>query len=196
MFTGLVEEIGHVREIRQSNGGRELTIEARTVMEDLKLGDSIAVQGVCLTVVARGEDWFRVIAVEETLQKTTLGDCVIGTPVNLERALLPTTRMGGHIVQGHVDTVGTIVDLHELESSWQLWIECPLQMMRYVVPVGSIAIDGISLTVARVEEKRFMIAIIPHTWTHTTIQYRRPGDRVNLEFDILAKYVERLLQWR
>lgn len=116
--------------------------------------------------------------------------------VNLERALLPTRRLGGHIVQGHVETVGRIVALEPLQSSWEIWVECPKEFMRYVVPLGSIALDGISLTVARIQAEQFMVAIIPHTWEQTTLRFRRVGDGVNLEFDILAKYVERLLQWR
>ncbi|GIV50064.1 MAG: riboflavin synthase [Candidatus Kapaibacterium sp.] len=196
MFTGLVEEVGVLRSVRYSDGGRELTIGASRVLDDLAVGDSIAVQGVCLTVTERGEDWFCVRAVEETLRKTTLGSFEEKAHVNLERALLPTRRLGGHIVQGHVETVGRIVALEPLQSSWEIWVECPKEYMRYVVPLGSIALDGISLTVARIQAEHFMVAIIPHTWEQTTLRFRRVGDGVNLEFDILAKYVERLLQWR
>lgn len=196
MFTGLIEEVGVLCSVRECNGGRELTIGASLVLDDLAVGDSIAVQGVCLTVTERGGDWFRVRAVEETLRKTTLGSFGQGTPLNLERALLPTRRFGGHIVQGHVETVGRIAVLEPLPSSWELWVECPEEYMRYIVPLGSIAVDGISLTVARTRPGQFMVAIIPHTWDQTTLRYRCVGDGVNLEFDILAKYVERLLQWR
>ncbi|GIV56022.1 MAG: riboflavin synthase [Candidatus Kapaibacterium sp.] len=196
MFTGLIEEVGVLRSVRYSDGGRELTIGASRVLDDLAVGDSIAVQGVCLTVTERGEDWFCVRAVEETLRKTTLGSFEEKAHVNLERALLPTRRLGGHIVQGHVETVGCIAALEPLQSSWELWVECPKEYMRYVVPLGSIALDGISLTVARIQAEQFMVAIIPHTWEQTTLRFRRVGDGVNLEFDILAKYVERLLQWR
>ncbi len=196
MFTGLIEEVGVLRSVRTCNGGRELTIGASRVLDDLVVGDSIAVQGVCLTVTERGEDWFRVRAVEETLRKTTLGSFGEKTYVNLERAVLPTRRLGGHIVQGHVETVGRIAAMEPLQSSWELWVECPEEYMRYVVPLGSIALDGISLTVARIRPGQFMVAIIPHTWEQTTLHFRSIGDSVNLEFDILAKYVERLLQWR
>jgi len=196
MFTGLVEEVGVVRSAEPHNGGLQITIEAHQVLGDLALGDSIAVQGVCQTVVERDSSWFRVIAVEETLRKTTLGMLRPGMRVNLERALLPTRRLGGHIVQGHVEAVGTICSIESLGSSWEVWIECPRPFMRYVVPLGSIAVDGISLTVARTDAERFMVAIVPHTWEHTTISDRVPGDRVNLEFDILAKYVEQLVRWQ
>ncbi|GIV54516.1 MAG: riboflavin synthase subunit alpha [Candidatus Kapaibacterium sp.] len=196
MFTGLVEEIGILRSSQIRDGGRVLTIEAEVVMEDLSIGDSIAVQGVCQTVVERGQGWFRVVAVEETLRKTTLGMLGEGEPVNLERALLPTKRLGGHIVQGHVETVGRIVSLEPVGTSRELWVTTPPEFQRYLVPLGSIALDGISLTIARTDGELFMVAIIPHTWEQTTLQYRRSGDSVNLEFDILAKYVEQLIRWR
>lgn len=194
MFTGLIEDIGIVRTIEAVDGGRMFTIEAHNVMDDLRIGDSIAIQGVCQTVIERGENWFRVIAVEETLRKTTLASFQVGTPVNLERAVQPTTRLGGHIVQGHVEAVGRIVAIEQLGSSWEVWVECPRDGMRYVIPLGSIALDGISLTVAHVESDRFMMAIIPHTWSETTIQFRRVGDSVNIEFDIVAKYVFRAVE--
>lgn len=189
MFTGLIEDIGIVRAIEACNGGRTFTIEATGIMDDLHIGDSVAVQGACLTVVERDRHWFRVTAVEETLRKTTLGSFQVGTAVNLERAVLPTTRLGGHIVQGHVEAIGKIISITPLETSWEIWVECPRDGMRYVVPLGSIALDGISLTVARVQNDQFMVAIIPHTWSKTTLQFRRVGDSVNLEFDIVAKYV-------
>jgi riboflavin synthase len=196
MFTGLIEEVGSVTSVQERGGGLDITVSARVVMDDLSVGDSIAIQGVCQTVVARGQDWFRVIAVEETLSKTTFKMLATGSPVNLERALLPTRRLGGHFVQGHVETIGRIASFEQRDSSWELWVECPEEYLRYVIPLGSIALDGISLTIARVHESQFMVAIIPHTFENTTLRYRRSGDWVNLEFDILAKFVERLLQWR
>jgi riboflavin synthase len=196
MFTGLIEEVGSVTSVQKHGGGLDITVSARVVMDDLSVGDSIAIQGVCQTVVARGQDWFRVIAVEETLSKTTFKMLATGSPVNLERALLPTRRLGGHFVQGHVETIGRIASFEQRDSSWELWVECPEEYLRYVIPLGSIALDGISLTIARVHESQFMVAIIPHTFENTTLRYRRSGDWVNLEFDILAKFVERLLQWR
>jgi riboflavin synthase len=196
MFTGLIEEIGTIRDIADSSGSRRLTIGASKVLDDLAIGDSIAVQGVCQTVVERGSDWFRVVAVEETLRKTTLGRLAVGDGVNLERAVRPTTRLGGHIVTGHVEAIGRIVMLEHSGTERQVWVECPVEKMRYVVPLGSIALDGISLTVARADSDRFMVAIIPHTWQQTTLQFRHVGDDVNLEFDIIAKYVEGLLRAR
>jgi len=196
MFTGLIEEVGSVTSVQKHGGGLDITVSARVVMDDLSVGDSIAIQGVCQTVVARGRDWFRVIAVEETLSKTTFKMLATGSPVNLERALLPTRRLGGHFVQGHVETIGRIASFEQRDSSWELWVECPEEYLRYVIPLGSIALDGISLTIARVHESQFMVAIIPHTFENTTLRYRCSGDLVNLEFDILAKFVERLLQWR
>ncbi|MCX7929324.1 MAG: riboflavin synthase [Chlorobi bacterium] len=196
MFTGIVEEIGIIHSIAERSGSRAFTIGAVHVMNDLSVGDSIAVSGVCLTVVARGDECFEVVAVEETLRKTNLGLIEVGSTINLERALLPTTRLGGHFVTGHVEALGCIVELKHAGIERQLWVECPTEKMRYVVPLGSIALDGISLTIARVEHTRFMVAIIPHTWEHTTLHHRRIGDSVNLEFDIIAKYVERLLQSR
>jgi len=196
MFTGLIEEVGSVTSVQKHGGGLDITVSARVVMDDLSVGDSIAIQGVCQTVVARGRDWFRVIAVEETLSKTTFKMLATGSPVNLERALLPTRRLGGHFVQGHVETIGRIASFEQRDSSWELWVECPEEYLRYVIPLGSIALDGISLTIARVHESQFMVAIIPHTFENTTLRYRGSGDWVNLEFDILAKFVERLLQWR
>jgi len=196
MFTGLIEEVGSVTSVQKHGGGLDITVSARVVMDDLSVGDSIAIQGVCQTVVARGQDWFRVIAVEETLSKTTFKMLATGSPVNLERALLPTRRLGGHFVQGHVETIGRIASFEQRDSGWELWVECPEEYLRYVIPLGSIALDGISLTIARVHESQFMVAIIPHTFENTTLRYRRSGDLVNLEFDILAKFVERLLQWR
>jgi riboflavin synthase len=196
MFTGLIEEVGSVTSVQKHGGGLDITVSARVVMDDLSVGDSIAIQGVCQTVVARGQDWFRVIAVEETLSKTTFKMLATGSPVNLERALLPTRRLGGHFVQGHVETIGRIASFEQRDSGWELWVECPEEYLRYVIPLGSIALDGISLTIACVHESQFMVAIIPHTFENTTLRYRRSGDWVNLEFDILAKFVERLLQWR
>lgn len=196
MFTGLVEEVGTIVRVQTENHGRQITIEAQIVTEDMQPGDSIAVQGVCQTVVACTQEAFTVVAVEETLRKTTLGILSTGDKVNLERALLPTRRLGGHFVQGHVETVGMVSSLESRDSSWQLWVEVPPEFMRYIVPLGSIALDGISLTIARVQGTAFMVAIIPHTWENTTLCYRSPGDKVNLEFDIIAKYLESLLSHR
>jgi riboflavin synthase len=184
MFTGIVEELGRVR---GRDGGR-FTFEATTVLEDAKIGDSIAVNGCCLTVVETGDGWWSADAVDETLSRTNLGDLQPGDPVNFERPVRAADRLGGHIVQGHVDAVGTIV-----EPAPNLRVTIPADLSRYIVEKGSITVDGCSLTVVEANAEDFTIAIIPHTAVVTTLGARHPGDRVNLEVDLVAKYVERLL---
>lgn len=185
MFTGIVEELGRVR----SRDGGRFTFEASLVLEDAKIGDSIAVNGCCLTVVDSGDGWWSADAVDETLARTNLGDLGSGDPVNFERPVRAADRLGGHIVQGHVDAVGEVV-----ESAPNLRVRMPRDLARYVVEKGSITVDGCSLTVVDAIDDGFSVAIIPHTTEVTTLGFRRPGDRVNLEVDLVAKYVERLLQ--
>ena len=185
MFTGIVEEMGMVR--RHREGGR-FEFEAEVVTRDVRLGDSIAVNGCCLTVVDHGDGWFAVDAVDETLQRTNLGRLASGDPVNLERPLRLADRLGGHLVQGHVDGVGEVVD-----PAPQLRVRAPEGLLRYLVEKGSIAVDGISLTVVAALDDGFTVAVIPHTTEVTTLGRRRRGDLVNLEVDLMAKYVERLL---
>ena len=184
MFTGIVEELGTVN---ARDGGR-FTFEAATVLEDLKIGDSVAVNGCCLTVVEIGEGWWRADAVDETLQRTNLADLRAGDPVNLERPVRLADRLGGHLVQGHVDAVGEIVD-----AAPDLRVKAPSDLLKYVVTKGSITIDGCSLTIVDVFDDGFSVAIIPHTAEVTTLGRKGRGDRVNLEVDLVAKYVERLL---
>jgi riboflavin synthase len=184
MFTGIVEELGSVQE---RDGGR-FTFAATIVLEDLKIGDSVAVNGCCLTVVEIGEGWWRADAVDETLQRTNLADLAAGDPVNLERPVRLADRLGGHLVQGHVDAVGEIVS-----PAPDLRIKAPADLLRYVVTKGSITVDGCSLTIVDVFDDGFSVAIIPHTTEVTTLGRKGPGDRVNLEVDLVAKYVERLL---
>ncbi|MBV8386786.1 MAG: riboflavin synthase [Acidimicrobiia bacterium] len=184
MFTGIVEELGSVRE---RDGGR-FTFAAHTILEDLKIGDSVAVNGCCLTVVEIGESWWRADAVDETLGRTNLADLGPGNPVNLERPVRLADRLGGHLVQGHVDAVGEIVT-----AAPDLRVKAPAEVLRYVVTKGSITVDGCSLTVVDVFDDGFSIAIIPHTAEVTTLGRKGPGDRVNLEVDLVAKYVERLV---
>jgi riboflavin synthase len=165
------------------------------VVEGLREGDSVAVQGVCLTAVEIGSSGFSADVSRETLERSTLGEARAGTPVNLERALAASGRLGGHIVQGHVDGTGVIRTLEERGGGdWWLEVEAPAELARYLVYKGSIAVDGISLTVARVDGPVFAVAVIPHTWANTTLRQARAGQRVNLETDVLAKYVERLLE--
>lgn len=195
MFTGIVEEVGSVAAVRE--GG--LAIRAGMVLSDAKLGDSIAINGVCLTVTGiegegEGEgDVFTVDTVPETLRRTNLGDLRAGMPVNLERALLPTTRIGGHFVQGHVEGTGTLVEKRADGEAWLLRFEVPAAISRYIVEKGFITVDGISLTVVARDERSFEITVIPFTMAHTNLGVRSVGDRVNLETDILAKYVEQLV---
>ena len=195
MFTGIVEEVGRVVRVEPRGSGSRLRIEAGRVAEGLREGDSVAVQGVCLTAVEIGSAGFSTDVSRETLERSTLGEARAGTAVNLERALAASGRLGGHIVQGHVDGTGVIRTLEERGGGdWWLEVEAPQELVRYLVYKGSIAVDGISLTVARVEGPVFAVAVIPHTWANTTLREARPGGRVNLETDILAKYVESLLE--
>ena len=184
MFTGIVEEMGTVAK----RDGGQFTFNAKTVVEDVHLGDSIAVNGVCLTVTSFGTDWFCVDAVDETLARSSLGDLDVGDPVNLERPVRLQDRLGGHLVQGHVDGVGEI-----RTPAPDLSVAAPRQLLKYLVEKGSITIDGISLTVVSVDDDGFTVAVIPHTMEVTTLGRRLPGDKVNLEVDVVAKYVERLL---
>lgn len=194
MFTGIVEEVGSLLSVSPDGLGRRLVIQGRRVLQELKIEDSVAVNGVCLTVVERQGDRFAVQAVAETLAKTSLGSLRAGSALNLERALTPATRMGGHFVQGHVDCAGLVHAFPREEPGRRLVLEFPPEFDRYVARTGSIAVEGVSLTVAAVEPGRAQIALIPHTLEHTTLGRLQPGDRVNLEFDCLAKYVERLLE--
>ncbi len=193
MFTGLVEEIGQIAGVEPVGTSRRLTIRANKILEDAKIDDSICVSGVCLTVVARAKNTFQVQAVDETLRKTTLGNLRQGSRVNLERALRPTDRLGGHFVQGHVDGVGRIADFIPQAAGKLVVVELSKELLRHAIPHGSIALDGVSLTVARLEEPQITIALIPHTLAQTTLGERRAGDELNVETDLLGKYVERLL---
>jgi riboflavin synthase len=194
VFTGIVEELGRVRRLEPHEGGARVEIEATTVLEDAEVGASIAVNGCCLTVVVLGDGWWAADAVTETLVRTNLGALAVGDPVNLERPVRLADRLGGHIVQGHVDGVGEIVDLSPRpDDSTRMRCSLPAPLMRYVVEKGSITVDGISLTVAARHEDGFDIAVIPHTAAVTNLGAKRPGDPVNVEVDVLAKYVERLL---
>ncbi|MEY2399171.1 MAG: riboflavin synthase [Actinomycetota bacterium] len=184
MFTGIVEELGSVR----ARDGGKFEFHAKTVVEDAGLGDSIAVNGVCLTVTAYGEDWFAVDAVGETLARSALGGLGVGDPVNLERPVRLQDRLGGHIVQGHVDGVGVV-----RRAAPDLSVGCDASLLKYMVEKGSVTIDGISLTIVTVDDAGFTVAVIPHTLEVTTMGRRGAGDKVNLEVDVLAKYVERLL---
>jgi riboflavin synthase len=194
MFTGIVEEQGRLRRCTPNEGGAHLEFEAARVLEDARIGDSIAVDGCCLTIVERGADWWACDAVQETLGRTSLGELKVGDAVNLERSVRLHDRLGGHLVQGHVDGRGRIADWRDLsDDSTLVAIEVEPALLRYVVEKGSIAVDGVSLTVVRAWDAGFEVALIPHTKQVTTLGAKRPGDHVNIEADLLAKYVERLL---
>jgi riboflavin synthase len=194
VFTGIIEELGRVRAIDRREGGARLEIAASTVLADARPGDSIAVNGCCLTVVDRGDGWWAADAVIETLERTALGSLERDDSVNLERPLRLSDHLGGHLVQGHVDAVGQVAARRPLaDGSTRFTFSAPADVLRYVVEKGSVAVDGISLTVAALGDEAFDVAIIPHTLAVTTLGQRDPGAAVNVEADLIAKYVERLL---
>jgi riboflavin synthase len=201
MFTGLVERIGTIERIEEVGQGadaaRRLTIgvEDDDYLRDAVMGESISVSGTCLTAVGLTPRAFVVQAVEETMRRTTLGDKAPGARVNLERAMLASARFGGHIVQGHVDGVGVVAGVRDEGEGWWVTVEPPFEMMRYIVEKGSVCMDGVSLTVANAAYSRFSVALIPHTRQVTTAGEWQQGAAVNLEVDVIAKYVERLTQW-
>lgn len=192
MFTGLIEEIGDIGSIRSISGGKRIEILCRHILDDLHVSDSVAVDGVCLTVTGHSSRGFFAEAVGETLKKSTLESLRPGRKVNLERAVKPDDRLGGHLVQGHVNGLGIISRLTRLGENYLLEVTVGAEVSHYVVDEGSIAINGISLTVARITGTRLQISVIPHTWKHTTLQYQTAGDRVNIETDVIAKYIEKL----
>ncbi|HKP72959.1 MAG TPA: riboflavin synthase [Pyrinomonadaceae bacterium] len=193
MFTGIIEELGRVRSVEKRGEGVRMTVEARTVTEGTREGDSVAVNGVCLTALEVSRDSFAADGSRETLQRSTLGSLRAGSVVNLERAVTPTTRLGGHIVQGHVDGRGRFLSAEEHGGSWTVRVGYPPELARYLVFKGSVCVEGISLTVAALADDYFEIAVIPKTWAVTNLSHLRAGDAVNLEADIIAKYVERIL---
>ena len=194
MFTGLVEEKGTLNEKKAAGDGFLLTIGASKVMSDLEIGSSISVNGCCLTVVKKDAGSFTVDTIEETLKKTNLGNLKIGDNVNLERSLKADARLGGHFVLGHVDTTGTVKEIRELSNSHFVTISFPESFKQYLIYVGSVAIDGVSMTVAQLKENSFSVGVIPHTWEETVFSTKKVGDTVNLEFDVLGKYVEKIMQ--
>lgn len=196
MFSGIVEEMGAVTLMEKTLVGTRMTILASTIMSDLKIGDSVSINGTCLTVVTKGERDFAVEVSPETLSVTTLGQWTPGTPVNLERAMKLNERIGGHLVVGHVDGVGTIRSRHQEGNAIFFTIEASSDILRYCVTKGSITVDGISLTINDLADHSFSVAIIPHTAKVTTLGLKQVNDTVNLESDLIGKYVERLLQER
>jgi riboflavin synthase len=195
MFTGIIEVVGQIEAAEELSGGRLFRLSC-SFADELRPDQSVAVNGVCLTVVKAEGGAFEAVAVEETLSKTTLGALRKGDPVNLERAMRPGDRLDGHIVQGHVDATSEILAVQELHDSRLISVSLEPRFSSYIIPVGSIAIDGVSLTVARLGERDFSVAIIPHTLELTNVSSWTPGTRVNIEFDLLGKYVARWMEAR
>lgn len=194
MFTGLIEEIGKVKKIDSMKDGIRINISASKIMDDINVDDSIAVNGVCLTAVKIDTNSFTVEAVGETLKKTTFNELKENQIVNLERAVRLNDRLGGHLVQGHVNGVGRISNIQKLGENYFLEVEVDPKLTKYLIDEGSIAIDGISLTIAKLVENKIGVSIIPHTWKNTNLSSRNIGAKVNIETDVIAKYIEKLLQ--
>lgn len=196
MFAGIVEEMGAVKSLEKTLAGTRLTILAKVVMDDLPIGASINVNGACLTVVKRDDKEFTVDVSPETIAVTNIGKLSTGSPVNLERAMKLNERIGGHLVVGHVDGTGTVRERHQEGNGTVLMVETPPEVLRFCIPKGSITVDGVSLTINEVAGRSFSVMIIPHTAKVTTLGIKQVGDTVNLESDLIGKYVERLLQER
>ena len=193
MFTGIIEELGSVRSIEERGENARIIISAHLVTDGTNHGDSISVNGVCLTALDVEPDSFAADVSKESLQRSTLGSLRPGSPVNLERAVTPATRLGGHIVQGHVDDRGRFTAVEDHGESWTVRIAYPKEIGRYLVFKGSVAVEGISLTIAALDDDHFEVAIIPKTWEVTNLSHLKPGDEVNLEVDVIGKYIEKLL---
>lgn len=196
MFTGIVEEKGIIRSLNINGSSGTIRIESRKVLEGTSIGDSIAVNGICLTVTSMGDGFFTADVMAETVRRSSFGILSQGSEVNLERAMAANGRFGGHIVSGHIDGTGTVRSLVREENAIWVTIETPPEILKYIVHKGSICIDGISLTVASVGSDNFKVSVIPHTGSETTLLSKRPGSPVNLENDIIAKYVERLMNYK
>lgn len=196
MFTGIIEELGRVAAIEQRDPGARLVVQCRAVLQDATIGASISVNGTCLTAVELGETKFAADLAPETLRRTNLGDLTMGAPVNLERPLRANGRLDGHFVLGHVDGTARVESIEALgDENWWLRIRVPAELTKYIVEKGSLAVDGISLTVAAIEGNLVSFTIIPHTFEHTAVQAYRPGVRANIEVDILAKHLEKLSRY-
>lgn len=195
MFTGIIEEVGTIASVRSGSVSSRLTISGSRIFDDLHLGDSVAVNGVCLTAAAIGNGTFDADVMAETLRRSNLGSLRPGSRVNLERAMLAGGRFGGHIVSGHIDGTGSIAEMRREENAVWVTVKAPSSIIRLIVEKGSIAIDGISLTVAELGQDYFKVSIIPHTGEETILLSKKPGDAVNLENDVIGKYVERLMDF-
>jgi riboflavin synthase len=193
MFTGIIEEIGKISSINPIAGGLRIKISSGKILEDVSVNDSVCVNGVCLTAIKVEDDGFWVDAVGTTLEKTTFSKIQLSTPVNLERSLKLNDRLGGHFVQGHTNGTGTILQINKLGENYFLKIKVDKNLEKYLIEEGSIAIDGVSLTIAELDGSEVGISLIPHTWQNTAIQFNKVGDKVNIETDVLAKNIEKLV---
>lgn len=193
MFTGIIEEIGKVKKIISFSGGKKIEISAKKITDDMKIDDSVCVSGVCLTVIAFDSTYFAVEAVGETIEKTLIDKLTLNSSVNLERALKLNDRLGGHIVQGHVNGIGRLTDIKKRGKNYYIEIEFPQELDKYFISEGSVAVEGISLTIAKLYSTSLGISVIPHTWVNTNLSLKSIGDYVNLEVDLIAKYIEKLL---
>ncbi len=193
MFTGIIEEVGTLEKIERITDGYRIKVNATLITDDLHINDSAAVNGVCLTVIKNEPNGFWIEAVGTTLEKTTIKKIQQNTHVNLERAVRLSDRLGGHLVQGHVNGIGIIKKIQKLGENYFVEIQIPDELEKYVIAEGSIAVDGISLTIAKLSGSLIGLSIIPHTWAHTNLQYKKVSDEVNIETDVIAKYVEKLL---
>jgi len=195
MFTGLIQEIGTIQSISTNREGKEFIIRAPHLISEIEIDDSVATNGVCLTATHMTPDSFKVQAIHMTLEKTSLGGLKTGDKVNLELSLRPSDRLGGHMVQGHVNGLGKIHSIRQMGENWEIEISFPQNLRKYMISEGSIALDGISLTIARLTEKTLTVAIIPHTLEKTTLSTKKIGDQINIEVDMVAKYIENFLRF-
>ncbi|MGB5892818.1 MAG: riboflavin synthase [Ignavibacteriaceae bacterium] len=193
MFTGIIEEIGKISSIQPIAGGMRIKISSSKILDDISVDDSICVSGVCLTAIKVEDDGFWIDAVGATLEKSTFSKIQLSAPVNLERSLKLNDRLGGHFVQGHTNGIGTILELNKLGENYFLKIKVDENLERYLIEEGSITIDGVSLTIAELDGSKVGISLIPHTWQNTSIKFKKVGDKVNVETDVLAKYIEKLV---
>lgn len=193
MFTGLIEEVGTITSITNEGKGKRIEVAGKLIFGDLKIDDSVAIEGVCQTIVKINKGVFTVQAIDETIKKTNFANLKIGQIVNLERAVRLTDRLGGHIVQGHIDTTGKVKKIKKESNSYLVSIEFDSKYKKWIIPVGSVCINGISLTVAKIKDNVFTVAVIPHTWDVTTIGQIKEGDLINIEFDLIGKYIENML---
>ena len=195
MFTGLIQEVGTILSVTQNTEGKEFVIKAPTLIKEIQIDDSVATNGCCLTATQIKDDTFKVQAIHMTLQKTSVGGLKAGDKVNLELSLRPQDRLGGHFVQGHVNAIGKIKQINTMGENWEIEVSFPLDLRKYMISEGSIALDGISLTIAKLTNDTLTVAIIPHTLEKTTLGTKKVGDHLNLEVDMIAKYIENFLRF-